>query len=1198
VDTLIGRNLGGYKIVQRIGAGGMGVVYRARDLDLDRDVAVKFLSGELASRPQRLALFRSEAKSLASLNHPNIASIYRIVKTKREGPFLVLELIDGITLAARLQQGSVPMSDALDWCSQVADALEAAHQRGVIHRDLKPGNIMITTPGRVKVLDFGLARRDRKGDPVDVSATTISGLFPDFAQAAGTPGYASPEQILGQEQDARVDVFAFGCVLYECLTGDRAFRGTSKTDALAATLGSTADLSALPASAAPSIRELIESCLEKNAGARLHDMGTVKRRIAEARTGSQSVGSAARASSTPHNLPSTLTTFVGRKTEIAACRERLAQSQLLTLVGPGGCGKTRLALRVALDALDDHPDGVWFVDLAPVSDPSRVSQAVATAMRMQGEPGVPVLDVIASRASGHSTLIVLDNCEHLLAACAETARALAACGAGVRVLATSRERLGLPAEDVFGLSPLEAPPATFEGGVETVARFDAVRLFVDRARQVADAFALDAETAGTVVQICRKLEGMPLAIELAAARIRVLGVAQILTKLDQRFRLLTGGSSEHGRQQTLEATIRWSYDLLDTDEQRLLRHLAVFAGGWSLEAAVHLSGEGADEFEVLDSLARLVDKSLVTVEHLKGEARYSMLETVRQYAQARLAESRENDAARNRHLEFYLSLAERSAQEVSGRERSAWFLRLDRDFENTLLALEWAQQCDPEITARLVQAVSRHWISRGFLELGLTATRRALQGLTAESTSTSRAVLLVLEGEYNYRMGRHEAALEPAGRGLQIAREIGDKKAAERALWIMGNASYPVGRVEAARGYLQEALTLAREIGEPFRLCSQLNNVADLLRAQRELDAAVPYFEEALAIVRTLGEQENTAVVLGNMAQLFIARGDEARGDMLRARSNLIEMLAIWEETSSEMVGHILLDSATGLAARVGDVEQAARLYGATEAKMQRAGAGRPHPDSLCVGPLVAEARERLGAAEFARAEAEGHALGMEGAVSETGRCLERWLSDRPVPPGDGTALHAPIAKTPPESTAHLLARVRRGDIAATNGLVKRYLPVLRRWAHGRLPMQARDLVDTDDLVQVTLVRALGKVESFEPRREGAFLAYLRKTLLNQIRDELRRVTRAPKRESLTSDVLDRAPSPLEATVARGTFMEYEAALARLPEKQREALILRAELGFSYGEVAEAVGCASDDAARMLVSRGLNRVARLMRSKS
>jgi RNA polymerase sigma-70 factor (ECF subfamily) len=190
------------------------------------------------------------------------------------------------------------------------------------------------------------------------------------------------------------------------------------------------------------------------------------------------------------------------------------------------------------------------------------------------------------------------------------------------------------------------------------------------------------------------------------------------------------------------------------------------------------------------------------------------------------------------------------------------------------------------------------------------------------------------------------------------------------------------------------------------------------------------------------------------------------------------------------------------------------------------------------------------------------------------------------------------MAQMPLESTAHLLARVRRGDIAASNNLVKRYLPVLREWAHGRLPMQARDLVDTDDLVQVTLVRALGKVESFEPRREGAFLAYLRRILLNQIRDELRRITRAPRRERLTADVLDRAPSPLEATVARGTFMEYEAALSRLPERQREAVILRAELGFSYREVAEAVGCASDDAARMLVTRGLNRVARLMPTKN
>jgi len=990
MKSLVGRTLKGYKIGQEIGKGGMGVVYRARDLDLDRDVAVKFLSGELASNADRLAMFRTEAKSLASLSHPNIASIYRIVKTQLEGPFLVLELIDGATLASRLQEGPIPLSDTLDWCSQIADALDAAHRRGVIHRDLKPGNVMITSSGRVKVLDFGLARRDKSLDRTDAtasSASTRTGLMPDLALGAGTPGYASPEQILGLEQDARADVFAFGCVLYECLTGNRAFRGKARTDVLAATLGAEPDLTSLPASTPATVRELIEHCLRKEPDSRPSDMGAAHRRILGARVQPHSTASIVRTSRTPHNLPTAMTRFVGRDAEIASCRKLLTASPLVTLVGPGGCGKTRLALRVMTEMLQEYPDGAWFVDLAPLSEDARVAQAVASAMGIQGEPNAPILDAVGSHIASQRVLILLDNCEHLLGACAQVAKRLIASGPDVRVLATSRQRLGIAAEAIYAVGPLETPPEALDRGVD-VERFDSVRLFLDRARQVVHGFALDGDKARIVAEICRKLDGMPLAIELAAARVRVLGLPQILSKLDQRFRLLTGGTGEHRRQQTLEATIQWSYDLLEPGEQRLLRLLSSFAGGWTLESATYVVGENADEFEILDSLGRLVEKSLVSVEILDREARYTMLETVRQYARARLEESGESDVPRARHVDFYLSLAEQSAVRTTGSERSAWFARLDRELDNILLALEWAIASDVEKASRLVQSVSRQWISKGFLELGLDMTTRVLHALPASDTAVDRALLIVLKGEYNYRMGRFAVAADLAADGLAIARNIGTKEAADRALWVLGSSSYPLGRIEAARGCFEEGISLARESGDSFRLCSQLNNLADLLRAQGELDAALPNYEESLAILRTLNEHENTAVVLANMAQLLITRGDPERGDLDRARSNLVEVFGIHEGTGSELVGHILLDSSTGLAARVGDMEEAATLYGATEAKMQRAGAGRPHADSQCVGPLIAEARRALGMAEFARAEADGRALQMKEAVAEAGRWL------------------------------------------------------------------------------------------------------------------------------------------------------------------------------------------------------------------
>src|SRR5467141_3501702 len=416
-----------------------------------------------------------------------------------------------------------------------------------------------------------------------------------------------------------------------------------------------------------------------------------------------------------HNLPQQLTSFIGHEDELDEYAALLGQTRLLTLTGIGGCGKTRLAIKLAERVLQSFPDGVWYVDLAPLLDAERVALTVATTLGIREEKDRPIVDTLCGRLAGQRTLLVLDNCEHLTAACAALVQRLISATPGVRVLAASREGLGVPDERAVTVRSLEAG--------------EAARLFVERAQLSLPKFSLADDTADAVAEICRRLDGIPLAIELAAARVKILSVEEIRARLDDRFRLLTGGSrAALARQQTLLATIQWSYDHLAPDQRQLLRRLSVFVGGWTLGGAVRVAGEQLDEYAVLDLLGRLVDQSLVTTHRVEGgTTRYSMLETVRQYAHDRLNEAGEGEATRNRHLEFYVALAEEAQPELVGRDQSAWFARLDPERENFLAAHGWCDRAEglAELGLRLVFPLKMYLLHRGLVALGHGVTVEA-----------------------------------------------------------------------------------------------------------------------------------------------------------------------------------------------------------------------------------------------------------------------------------------------------------------------------------------------------------------------------------------------------------------------------------------------------------------------------------------
>jgi hypothetical protein len=441
--------IGAYPVRGELGHGGMGIVYLAEDPNLKRRVAIKVLPSGAAGEPEGLARFRREAQLLAAMNHPNVATVYSL-ESQADLHFITMEMVSGRSLAVMLEPGPLSLAQSLAICRQIAVALEAAHKQGVIHCDLKPRNIMVTPDGIAKVLDFGLARSmvwARTGGQTE-------GIL-------GTPGYMSPEQIHGRDLDHRTDIWSFGCVLYACLVGRGLSSGDTPTDRAAATLERQPDWQLLPPETPERIRTLLQRCLEADLEKRLPQISTARREIEEEivrRTlPGEILGVGTVVGGNPNNLPVQIASFIGREQQIEDARRLLDENRLLTLTGAGGCGKTRLALEVASRVLGDYPDGVWFVELAPLEYPELVQQTVATALGVTEEPNRPVIDSLLDFVKGKTLLIVLDNCEHLLAASADLVNALLRARSDLRVLVTSREAMGLTGEVMHRVPVLTVP---------------------------------------------------------------------------------------------------------------------------------------------------------------------------------------------------------------------------------------------------------------------------------------------------------------------------------------------------------------------------------------------------------------------------------------------------------------------------------------------------------------------------------------------------------------------------------------------------------------------------------------------------------------------------------------------------------------------------------------------------------------------
>ncbi len=689
---------------------------------------------------------------------------------------------------------------------------------------------------------------------------------------------------------------------------------------------------------------------------------------------------------TPNNLPQQVTTFVGRKREQSEAKAALRRARLLTLSGIGGLGKTRLSLQIAADVVSEYPDGVWFVEFAPIADERLVPQAVATVLGVREETGQPVIEALIKHMGDRKLLLVLDNCEHLVRACAELAKQLLQAGAGVKILASSREHFNVAGETVYTVPPLSVPEVDGRIVTGTIVEYEAVHLFIERAMAVQPAFNLTEQNASAVVEICQRLDGIPLALELAAARVRSLSVQQIAERVNDRFRLLTTGDrTALPRQQTLRALIDWSFDLLTAKERVLFRRVAVFAGGWTLEAAEAVgSGGEVDQPEVLDLLGDLVDKSLVMMDAVGG--RYGLLETVRQYAQERLTMSGEGDVVRKHHLDFYLAFAEKVGGGLAGPEQPAFLKQLDLDRENVLAAHAFCIHTDGVADSgyRLVHAIRLYWFTRGLLNVGHRVTVEAVSIPREPITTLSRCKALWVAGQICSAMGRYQEAQKYLHESLNMARALDDLRMVVSVLNMLGFAALGRGDRGTARLHGVEALTLANKLDNKRQIAVASNALAQIHRLEDELDAAEPLYERAALLARELGDSEFAAVGLLNLAMVAIERGTATR-----ARSLLLEVLTITEQSGSKRAGQSALEVAAGLASLREDWEHAARFYGVAERQTADTGNRRDPADEAFLRPWISKAHAALGDAAFAASQVSARALTYEQGMAD----VRAWLA-------------------------------------------------------------------------------------------------------------------------------------------------------------------------------------------------------------
>jgi predicted ATPase/serine/threonine protein kinase len=874
VDAVRSGSIGPYRILREVGRGGMGVVYQAQDERLGRHVALKLLPGHLNVDPAAKHRLLIEARAASVLDHSGICTVYDVGETDDGSVYIAMAYYAGRDLARLLdEKGPLPVDTAVLLAVQIAAGLRHAHEAGVVHRDIKPSNILVTERGDAKILDFGVAKLD------DASTEFKPGV------RVGTVTYMSPEQAAGLDVDARTDLWSLGVVLYELLAGRPPFRGDDDAATVDAIVSATPPpLRAARPEVPDALEQVVRRMLAKDPRDRPADASAL---LAELRTFTASADLAGRRrASAPARsaLPAQVTSFIGRDHEVGRVKELLAESRIVTLTGPAGTGKSRLALHVAAQVEDSFEHGAFLVPLAPLSDAALLASAIAQAIGVAETPRGPVLDGLKDVLRERSMLLVLDNFEHIVAAAPVLSDLLAACPQ-VRALVTSRVRLRVTGEYELPVPPLQVPRRRGDRYATSLLECASVALFVDRARAVRPDFVLDDASGDAVGEICRRLDGLPLAIELAAARTKLFAPQALLSRLDRRFDLLTAGPSDRPeRHRTLRQAIAWSYELLDADQQAYFRRLAVFAGGCSLDSAAEVcNADRPLDTDAIDGVAALVDHSLVRREEMAdGEPRFFMLETIREYAQELLAEASEIDGTRRAHAHHFLAFAEEADHALLGPDQGRWLDRLDLERTNLRAALAWAEQTgEIEIGLRIATAIWRFWLGRGYMRSGRERFERLLAAPPGMVAPRLRARALHGLATIAHNQGDSRSARTYLEECIALWREVGDDEGLAHALnnlaWVARELSDFATTITLSR----QALGLHRARNDDRGLAIALNNLGWVAADRGEAAAARGYYEQSLALRRKIGDTRGIGFALVNLGWVEAMRGDFERADRL-----------------------------------------------------------------------------------------------------------------------------------------------------------------------------------------------------------------------------------------------------------------------------------------------------------------------------
>lgn len=1016
--NLIGTTISHYRVLEKLGGGGMGVVYKAEDTDLGRFVALKFLPDDIAHDSQALSRFQREAKAASALNHPNIVTIYELGHLNGTH-YIAMEMIGGETLRALINSGPLPFRKAIVIAAQIAEALAKAHETGLVHRDLKPENLMVAHDGTAKILDFGLAKL--REEPAGSDGPTLAGSLTDPGTIMGTIGYMSPEQANGGAVDFRSDQFSFGAVLYEMVNGQPAFQGRGRAEIMAAILRDRPErLSSSRVQAPAPFFWILERCLAKDPNQRYASTRDLARDLARIRDLRIEIGTRL---NRVGNMPVQRTAFIGRERELTDLRQLLSREdvRLVTLTGPGGIGKTRLALQAVAEMSDRFSGAVSFVSLSAIGGNEAIHTAISQAIGLREVAGESPRETLKDYVRGlaQPLLVLLDNFEHLISAGAEIAELLTL-NPNLRVVVTSQALLHVYGEHEFPVPPLGTPKLqSIPTSPDALLRFPAVALFLERAKAVKHDFTLTKENGTAIAAICARLDGLPLAIELAASRIKLLSPEALRARLESSLNLLTGGARDLPlRQQTLQGTVNWSYSLLNTAEQSLFRRLSVFIGGCTLEAVEAVCDTKCDlGLDVLDGMASMVDKSLMQqVEHPGAEKRFLMLSTIREYALERLTDIGEELVTRRAHAAYYVVLAEECGGELS--TRSEWLERFDLEHQNFRAALEFLISTgNADWGMRLGVALFHFWELREHFTEGRALLNRLLK-LKGAVQPTMRARLLFCASIFEGAQGDFESAQKFQQESLEICRELQDHRGAAVALNALGVNARERGDIDTASSLFEQCAANWKDLGSPIDTARALSNLAsvvglqgdharahrlydeclgifhaagdatgvawtlnylgDLVRDSVDTIAARSYYEQSLSAFRELGDGWGVASVLCDLARLKAAERNHRDAEALYGES-----IRMFQDLGHKRGVARVLECFAVSAAAQSRPEQSLRLAGAAAALRQRIGASLIPSEQSSLEKKLQTARNVLTNAAGLEAWSSGWEMSLEEAVNE-----------------------------------------------------------------------------------------------------------------------------------------------------------------------------------------------------------------------